>query len=644
MSKRIRVFFLVVADILSINLAILLSLLIKFDLNIPRLYIDYFLIDSFVITSIQICVFAIFGLYRSLWEYAGIDEALQVFYATVAAALLSCISSLFIGSRFPYTIYIATWVLTLMLLGGTRLSYRLLRRALAKWTNRNYMAKRVMVIGAGSAGSMIIKEMKNHPELNHLPVVAFDDDTRKHGTRINGVKVFGGRKNIARLTTKYKVDEIVLAIPSASKKDTVELLQLCKETRCKLRKLPSLDELLSERITLNQLREVSIEDLLGRNEVELEIEKISGYLKDEVVLVTGGGGSIGSELCRQIAKFEPKKLIIFDNYENNAYDLQNELIYIYKEKLDMDVLIGSCRDRLRLKEVFERYRPGVVFHAAAHKHVPLMEGSPSEAIKNNVFGTLNTARRADDYGAKKFILVSTDKAVNPTNIMGASKRLAEIIVQSMNRISSTKFSAVRFGNVLGSNGSVIPLFNKQIMQGGPVTVTHPDIVRYFMTIPEAAKLVIQSGALAQGGEVYVLDMGKPVKIVDLARDLIKLNGLEPDVDIKIEYTGLRPGEKLYEELLMAEEGLVRTAHEKIFIGKQADMSFQEVIESIKALENSMESDEMLRECMARLVPTYRYAVSMEEPLLDPVLDPLSYVAVTKRADDGAAADPSASGE
>lgn len=607
MSRSIRVFCLVIADILSINLALLLSLLIKFDLKIPQLYIDYFPMGSLVITAIHIFVFSVFGLYRSLWEYASIDEALQVFNATIAAAALSYVISLMFENLFPYTIYIESWVLTCLLSGGIRLSYRLLRRYAKKWRSRNYLAKRVMIIGAGSAGSMIIKEMKNHPELNYLPVVAFDDDIRKHKTRINGVKVFGGRKNIGSLIVKYKVDEIILAIPSATKKDTAELLRLCKETRCKLRKLPSFYELLSERVTLNQLREVSIEDLLGRNEVELAIEEICGYLKDEVVLVTGGGGSIGSELCRQIARFEPKKLIIFDIYENNAYDLQNELLYAYKGKLDLDVLIGSCRDRIRLKEVFERYRPGVVFHAAAHKHVPLMEGSPSEAIKNNVFGTLNTARRAVDYGTKKFILVSTDKAVNPTNIMGASKRLAEIIVQSMNRISDTKFSAVRFGNVLGSNGSVIPLFNKQIMQGGPVTVTHPDIIRYFMTIPEAAKLVIQSGALAKGGEVYVLDMGKPIRILDLARDLIKLSGLEPDVDIKIEFTGLRPGEKLYEELLMAEEGLVRTAHEKIFIGKQADMSFQDVITSIKALENSMESDETLKECMARLVPTYKYA-------------------------------------
>jgi FlaA1/EpsC-like NDP-sugar epimerase len=378
-------------------------------------------------------------------------------------------------------------------------------------------------------------------------------------------------------------------------------------------------EIMDGEVSVKQLRDVRIEDLLGREEVKLNIEEISGYLTNEVVMVTGGGGSIGSELCRQIAKFNPKKLIIFDIYENNAYELQNELMFLYKDKLDLEVVIGSCRDRERLREVFERYKPGVVFHAAAHKHVPLMEGNPSEAIKNNVFGTLNTCRRAVDFGAKKFILISTDKAVNPTNIMGASKRLAEIIVQSMNRMGDTKFAAVRFGNVLGSNGSVIPLFRKQILMGGPVTVTHPEVTRYFMTIPEATQLVIQAGAMAKGGEVFVLDMGDPVRIDDLARDMIRLSGFEPDVDIKIEYTGLRPGEKLYEELLMAEEGLEKTAHEKIFVGKQQDMSFQEVIMCIKALENSMESDEMLRETMAKLVPTYKYEKQYQKPVLDDLL-------------------------
>lgn len=593
-------------DIMSINLALIISLLIKFDLSIPQRYIDYFPLDGAVITVIQISVFYFFGLYRSLWEYADIDEFIYIVITTMGAAVLSGFISLVIGNRFPYAVYLNAWILTCMISGGARLSYRILLRASKRWGRLASVVKRIMIIGAGSAGSMIIREMKNYPEMGYIPVIAVDDDNAKHGTWINGVEVAGGRREIGQLTAKYAIDEIIVAIPSATEKDTAELLRLCRDTGCKLKRLPNMRELLTERKMLKQLREVNIEDLLGRDEVKLEMESISGYLRNEIVLVTGGGGSIGSELCRQIARFEPKKLIIFDIYENNAYELQHELLYTYKGKLDLEVLVGSCRDRLRLKEIFERFRPGVVFHAAAHKHVPLMEDSPSEAIKNNVFGTLNTARRADDYGAKKFILVSTDKAVNPSNIMGASKRLAEIIIQSMNRKSSTKFASVRFGNVLGSNGSVIPLFTKQIMQGGPVSVTHPDIIRYFMTIPEAAQLVIQAGAIAKGGEVFVLDMGHPVKIADLARNLIKLSGYEPDVDIKIEYTGLRSGEKLYEELLMAEEGLEKTVHEKIFIGKQADMSFQEVIMSIQALENNMESDEMLRECMAKLVPTYYY--------------------------------------
>ncbi|MEN6316025.1 MAG: nucleoside-diphosphate sugar epimerase/dehydratase [Clostridiaceae bacterium] len=615
MSIHIRRILLAITDVILINLALCLALVIRFDTAIPKQYFDYFLQYQIIITAMQIGIFYLCGLYRSLWEYAGIEEMMQIFLAALAAGCLGCLSGLITGNRYPISVYISSCILMFLSVGGSRVSYRYLRRIKNMKLRKSKETNRIMIIGAGSAGSMLIKEMKNHTEMNSVPVVAVDDDKRKRGTRINGIPVMSGRNKIKELAKKYNISDIIVAIPSASKKDMSEILRLCKETKCRVKMLPNVLEMFNGQVSVKQLREVNIEDLLGREEIKLNMDKISGYLKDEIVLVTGGGGSIGSELCRQIAKFGPKKLIIFDIYENNAYDLQNELLYTYKGQLDLEVLIGSCRDRIRLKEVFEKYKPGVVFHAAAHKHVPLMEGSPSEAIKNNVFGTLNTARRADDYGAKKFILVSTDKAVNPTNIMGASKRLAEIIVQSMNRMSKTKFAAVRFGNVLGSNGSVIPLFQKQILQGGPVTVTHPDIIRYFMTIPEAARLVIQAGALAEGGEVFVLDMGEPVKIADLAKDLIRLSGLEPDIDIKIEYTGLRPGEKLYEELLMAEEGLEATAHKKIFIGKQSDMSFKEVIMCIKALENSMESDDMLRETMAKLVPTYNYSREYNKPVL-----------------------------
>lgn len=612
MNKTIKIVFLIITDIILLNLSVCLALLIKYDTSVPWKYFEYLISNGILITALQLAIFNIFGLYRSLWEYASIEELMQIIIGTFAATALRLGIGLLTLKVYPVSIYILMWILLCMLTGTSRISYRYIRRVRQDIQRKRCNASRLMIIGAGSAGSLLIKDLKNHTDMNLMPVVVVDDDKKKHGTRINGVPVFFGRDRIRELALKYRVDEIIVAIPSASKKEIAELLSISKQTKCKLRTLPNVIELLDGEESIRQLRDVNIEDLLGRDEIDLNICEISEYLKDEVVLVTGGGGSIGSELCRQIAKFGPKKLILFDIYENNVYDLQNELIYTYKDKLDLEVLIGSCRDRERLRDVFERFRPSVVFHAAAHKHVPLMEGSPTEAIKNNVFGTLNTCRRAIDFGAKKFILISTDKAVNPTNIMGASKRLAEIIIQSMNRMSNTKFAAVRFGNVLGSNGSVIPLFRKQILQGGPVTVTHPDIIRYFMTIPEAAQLVIQAGALTNGGEVFVLDMGEPVKIDDLARDLIRLSGLEPDIDIKVEYTGLRPGEKLYEELLTAEEGLEKTAHKKIFIGRQQDMSFQEVVMCIKSLENSMESEEMLRETMVKLIPTYKYEYSKPE--------------------------------
>jgi FlaA1/EpsC-like NDP-sugar epimerase len=376
-----------------------------------------------------------------------------------------------------------------------------------------------MIIGAGDAGSMLIKELNSHKVLMFQPVVAIDDDRRKHNRNINGIPIAGDRTQIVQMVNQYKVDEIIITIPSASKAQLSEIIKICKETKCKLKTLPGVYELINDRVSIKDVRDVSIEDLLGRDEVKLNTEEIAGYLKNEVVLVTGGGGSIGSELCRQIAKYGPRKLIIFDTYENNAYDLQNELLHLYKNKLNFKVLIGSVQDKDRLKEIFSEYRPGVVFHAAAHKHVPLMELNPAEAIKNNVLGTLNTALCANEYGAKRFVLISSDKAVNPTNIMGATKRVCEMIIQSLDARSATEFVAVRFGNVLGSNGSVLPLFKKQILHGGPITVTDPDIIRYFMTIPEAVQLVIQAGAMAKGGEIFILDMGEPVKIVDLARDL-----------------------------------------------------------------------------------------------------------------------------
>jgi FlaA1/EpsC-like NDP-sugar epimerase len=463
-----------------------------------------------------------------------------------------------------------------------------------------------MIKGAGEASSLLIKEMKNNKRSIYEPIVAVDDDNKKHNSQINGVLVVGGREKIIKAAMDMNIEEIVLAMPSAKKKDTLEIIDICQKTGCKLKVLPSVYSLVNEEVSIKEIRDVTVEDLLQRDEILLSIEEISVYLKDKIILVTGGGGSIGSELCRQIASYKPKSLLIFEIYENGAYDLQNELVQKYKDELDIKVIIGSIRDKERLNYVFSKFNPEIVFHAAAHKHVPLMEFNPQEAVKNNVFGTLNLAECANQHNCKKFVLISTDKAVNPASIMGATKRIAELIVRYMNSISGTQFSAVRFGNVLGSNGSVVPLFKRQIEYGGPITITHPEVTRYFMTIPEAVSLVIQSGAMMKGGEIFVLDMGKPVKIVDLARSLITLSGLKPDVDIDIEYVGLRPGEKLYEELLTSEDGVDVTKNDKIFIEKAKEIEYEKYIQEIKSFDpGDFESSEKVIEFIKRLVPAYR---------------------------------------
>ncbi len=607
-----RKILLMVIDMILINASTWLALFIKFEGNIPVHYLNIFLHSFLLLTFLQILIFYFFRLYRSLWQYASISELIQILLATLSGSLASLGFGWIAGMMQPRSVYVITWMLAFLLLGASRLSYRTVRRVLRAGSCEKGDKKRIMIIGAGRAGSMVIKELREHAELKAEPVVVIDDDKWKHKSNINGVLVAGDRTKIQQMALSYNIDEIIVAMPSAKRSEISEVLKICKQTRCSLKTLPGVFEIINGRVSLRNLREVSIEDLLGRDEVKLNTHEIAGYLKNEVVLVTGGGGSIGSELCRQIARFGPKKLIIFDISENSAYDLQNELLRTYKNKLNLEVLIGSIREKERLRQVFTQYRPGVVFHAAAHKHVPLMEKNPAEAIKNNVLGTLNTAQCADEYGVKKFVMLSTDKAVNPTNIMGATKRLAEMLVQSLDKHSKTEFVAVRFGNVLGSNGSVIPLFKKQILHGGPVTVTHPNIIRYFMTIPEAVSLVIQAGAMAEGGEIFILDMGQPVKIADLARDLIRLSGFEPDTDIKIEYSGLRPGEKLYEELLMAEEGIQKTRHEKIFVGKPMEFSYNEVLLRIKMLENSLDDDTAkIRECMNKAVSTY--VIPYEQP-------------------------------
>lgn len=604
-SWKAMVLFLV--DIVLINLSYIFAFYFRFTYHIPDVHIDNYIKSAPVITLIYLLFFTLFRLYVSLWTYASIDEFMLSIGGCILANLVTILYGYSIGPLLPRSVSVLAGIFSVILVVGFRMSFRMHRRLLIHLSRLDKKEfKRVMIIGAGSAGTMIIDEMKRLPEMKYMPVALIDDSRYKTGLLIHGVRVVGGRTRIIEVAKNQKVDEIIIAIPSASNNDKREIIEICKETGCKIKIIPGMDELIQGKVSLNKIRDVQVEDLLGRDQIVLDNEGISEYLHNKTVLVTGGGGSIGSELCRQIAKFKPKQLLIFDIYENNAYDLQNELRYSNPE-LNLKVLIASVRDVRRLEKVFDEFRPDVVFHAAAHKHVPLMEDNPSEAIKNNVFGTLNVAQCADKYGTKRFVMISTDKAVNPTNIMGASKRACEMVVQAMDKISKTEFVAVRFGNVLGSNGSVIPLFKKQIAKGGPVTLTHRDITRFFMTIPEAAQLVLQAGAYAEGGEIFVLDMGKPVKIYDLACDLIRLSGFEPDKDIKIEVTGLRPGEKLYEELLMAEEGLGNTNHDKIFVGRPTFSDIEVLKRSFEEMRFVIENgtkEELVRK-VEELVPTYR---------------------------------------
>jgi FlaA1/EpsC-like NDP-sugar epimerase len=609
----------IIIDAICIFFSYWIAFVLRYENHIPFLDIISFHASIPWITMICLAIFALFRFYSTMWQLASLDELLQIFFGTTAACLAVTILGYTVFPkvlssngvniyRFPNSVYVMGWVLTLFFVGASRFGFRLAHRSLRKRStvrNTKDEFSRVMVIGAGEMGSMIIKDLKSSPQSKGIPVVAVDDDKKKRGTRIHGVKVAGGRESIPKLADRYRVDQIILAIATASTKDKHEILRICASTGCKLKTVPALYEILEGSADPHNVRDVNIVDLLGRDEIHLDVEKISGYLKNRTILVTGGGGSIGSELCRQIAIFHPKKLIVFDIYENNAYDLQNELHRRFP-KLDMDVVIGSVRDKERVRSVFAAFRPDVVFHAAAHKHVPLMELSPGEAVKNNVFGTLNVAQACDEFGVKRMVLISTDKAVNPTNIMGATKRICELIVQYYSRHSKTGFVAVRFGNVLGSSGSVIPLFMRQIEEGGPVTVTHPDIVRFFMTIPEAARLVIQAGGMAKGGEIFVLDMGQPVKIADLARNLIRLSGLKPDEDIKIQYTGLRPGEKLYEELLLdCEGGCKKTSHELIYIGNPIPFDENTFLSQLEELRKVAGVDnKKMMELVHELVPTY----------------------------------------
>ena len=546
------------------------------------------------------------GTYTVMWIYGGTKDYFRVILACAAASVLSGAINLIVFPQFYLKISFCVMLLSSVEYVGFRMAIRAIHNIYNSTPSSGTKRKRMLIVGAGSSATIVMRDMLNNDNLNYQVVGYVDDDPAKRHTRINGAKVLGTRDDIVKLCREKGVDEILIALPSASMQERKKIIEICNETGCKVKILPSIDQIIDQGEMYSKIRNVEIEDLLAREPIKLNNTEIDEYIKNRTILVTGGGGSIGSELCRQIMRFNPKKLVILDIYENNAYDLQMELNRKYPENKP-DVVIASVRDMGRLEDLFEEYKPYIVFHAAAHKHVPLMEDSPGEAIKNNVFGTLNVAKCADKYGAKKFVMISTDKAVNPTNVMGATKRICEMIVQNMQLYSKTEFVAVRFGNVLGSNGSVIPLFKRQIENGGPVTVTDKNITRFFMTIPEAAQLVLQAASYAKGGEIFVLDMGEPVKIYDLAKNLIRLSGYTPDVDIKIEFCGLRPGEKLYEELLMNEEGLTNTEHSKIFIGKPLDVDPEKLKITLDELEKAAYSDdnEAIKDAVAKAVPTYK---------------------------------------
>ena len=601
---------LIVYDIASVLIASFFAIALRYEFElemIPDYFLDTiirFLPFNIVITLV---IFFFLKLYNSLWAFAGETELQNVIVSCFLSAAINGVGLNLVkieAKAVPDSYYFMYAFSLVTLVFASRFSYRFFRSRKHKMQNK-HNATHVMIIGAGDAGNSIIKEIVTSNFSTMTVSCIIDDDRTKWGSFIQGIKVVGGRDKILECADVYSVDEIFIAIPSAPPSVIKEILEICKETECKLRVLPGIYQLVNGEVNVSKLRDVEVEDLLGRDPIKVDIDSILGYVSNKVVLVTGGGGSIGSELCRQIAGHKPKQLIIVDIYENSAYDIQQELVRKYPE-LNLVVLIASVRNTNRMNGIFKEYHPDIVYHAAAHKHVPLMETSPNEAIKNNVFGTWKTAQAAAMHGTKKFVLISTDKAVNPTNIMGASKRICEMIVQTFNKHYDTEFVAVRFGNVLGSNGSVIPLFKRQIEQGGPVTVTHPDIIRYFMTIPEAVSLVLQAGAYAKGGEIFVLDMGEPVKILDLAKNLIRLSGYKVDEDIKIEFTGLRPGEKLYEELLMDEEGLQDTANKMIHIGKPIDLDEEKFFMQLKQMKEDSKNESVdIRRLVKEIVPTYQ---------------------------------------
>ncbi len=661
---KIIAFYLLIYDVVAVNASYFLGLLLRFDLrysNIPEEYLYAFLKFAPIYTLFTVAVFYVFRLYNSLWRFASFSELNRILAATGITTLFHVAGITLTMSRMPVSYYVVGAVAQFCLVTAIRFSYRFVILEKARRDKNIRSVHNAMVIGAGAAGLVILKELKVSNGANSRPLCVIDDNPNKWGRVMDGIPIVGGRDKILESVKKYNIDQILFVIPSATAEQKRDILNICKEADCELLTLPGIYQMTNGEVSLSKMKPVAVEDLLGREPIKVNMEEIFRHLKGKTILVTGGGGSIGSELCRQIAGHEPGQLIIFDIYENNAYEIEQELKRKYP-KLNLVVLIGSVRDSRRINWVFEHYKPDIVYHAAAHKHVPLMETSPNEAIKNNVIGTYKTAYAALRNGTKRFVLISTDKAVNPTNIMGASKRLCEMVIQSMDAISKegridllpflhahmdkvidgqlasdpmdhmavdgmeneenfiriestsnkdrngTQFVAVRFGNVLGSNGSVIPLFKKQIEAGGPITVTHPDIIRYFMTIPEAVSLVLQAGTYAWGGEIFVLDMGEPVKIDTLARNLIRLSGYKPDEDIRIEYVGLRPGEKLYEEKLMAEEGIKKTDNDLIHIGKPIPFDTKVFLKQLEELAKaSYENSENIVEMVEKIVPTFHPA-------------------------------------
>lgn len=595
----------VLFDFFAIVLSSYLAIMLRFDFDYQKIAKEF--IETIVLylpigLAVSHLIFIFFKLYKSFWNLFGLSEGINIFISVTLSSLFQMAFIGFMRWPIPRSFFLLYTIILFFLMMLSRYSYRILKKI--KRVSTNYAIKRTLLIGAGEAGNIILKEMKNSGNANRKVVGIIDDNIAKKGMLVQGIKIIGTQNDIIAKSRELWVDEIIIAIPSAKRENIKKIIDICKETGCELKILPGIYQLVNGEVSVNVLRNVEIEDLLARDKINISTEEIETEIKNKKVLVTGGGGSIGSELCRQIAQFNPEKLIIVDFYENNAYEIQNELMKRYPF-LNLTVLIASVRNYNRIEDIFKEYKPDIVFHAAAHKHVPLMEESPTEAIKNNVIGTLNVVKASDKYSVKKFILISSDKAVNPTNIMGASKQMCEMIIQSYNKKSLTCYCSVRFGNVLGSNGSVVPLFKKQIETGGPVTVTHPDIVRYFMTIKEAVSLVLQSCVLAEGGELFVLDMGEPVNIAEMAKTLIKLSGLVPDKDIKIEYIGLRPGEKMYEELLFNEEKFIKTSNNLIFIGKPKEFDEDKFLEELESLRGILINEpKNIKKIIKKFVPSY----------------------------------------